>query len=232
MYTIKTHNIMNRLLLFIKRMFYKMGINISFVRKEEVRSAIEWNEVEVMNRYWSNKDLSKRFLSKDVLKRLQDTLGILRDHHVDLSGVSVMDVGCGNGLLLKILSENFQVSAQAGMEYAEAAIEVAMKLNPVPEYIVHDINEPYGDQYGAVICTEVIEHILYPDRAVRNLLAMVQDKGILLITVPNGRRDTFGGHINFWSPESWKVFIEQNSGGLKFSTGGVEDTLLYAIIHK
>jgi 2-polyprenyl-3-methyl-5-hydroxy-6-metoxy-1,4-benzoquinol methylase len=135
-------------------------------------------------------------------------------------------------LLLKFLSENFNISAQAGMEYAEAAIEVAQKLNPAPEYIVHDINQPYGVQYGAVICTEVIEHILHPEIAVRNLLNMVQDKGLLLITVPNGRYDTFAGHINFWSPESWNVFIQQNSGGLSFSTGGVEKTLLYAIIYK
>ena len=137
---------MNKLLLFIKRVLYKLGIDISFVRKEEVRSAIEMNDVEVMNQFWSTRELSNRFLSKDVLKRLQDTLDILRDNHIDLSGVSVMDVGCGNGLLLKILSENFPVSAQAGMEYAEAAIEVARKLNPVPEYIVHDINEPCGVQ--------------------------------------------------------------------------------------
>jgi 2-polyprenyl-3-methyl-5-hydroxy-6-metoxy-1,4-benzoquinol methylase len=223
---------MNKLLLFIKRVLYKLGIDISFVRKEEVRSAIEMNDVEVMNQFWSTRELSNRFLSKDVLKRLQDTLDILRDNHIDLSGVSVMDVGCGNGLLLKILSENFPVSAQAGMEYAEAAIEVARKLNPVPEYIVHDINEPYGVQYGAVICTEVIEHILYPARAVQNMLAMVQNKGILLITVPNGRIDTFAGHINFWSPESWNVFIEQNSGGLKFITGVVKNALQYAIIYK
>ena len=223
---------MKGILLFIKRVFYKIGIDIRFVRKEEVRSAIEMNEVDSMNKYWSTKELSDRFLSKDVIKRFQDTLSILKDHHIDLSGLSVIDVGCGNGLLLKFLSENFSISAQAGMEYAEAAIEVARKLNPVPEYIVHDINQPYGVQYGAVICTEVIEHILHPDKAVSNLLDMLQDKGMLLITVPNGRYDTFAGHINFWSPESWEAFVQQNSGGLEFRTGGVEKTLLYAIIYK
>jgi len=79
---------------------------------------------------------------------------------------------------------------------------------------------------------EVLEHILHPVTAFRNLLEIVMAKGILLITVPNGRYETFSGHINFWSPESWDVFISENSGGLKYSTGRIEKTLLYAIIYK
>lgn len=223
---------MKGLLLFIKKIFYKMGIDISFVRKEDINSAIEFNDVDSANKAWANKKISKGFLSKEVLLRFKETISILKEHDIDLSGKSVIDVGCGNGLLLKFLSDNFPVSSQVGMEYAAAAIEVASKVNPVPEYIVHDINHPYPKQYDAVICTEVIEHILHPAKAFKNLLDMVEDRGILCITVPNGRNDTFIGHINFWSPESWDVFIAENCGGLKFNTGGVEKTLLYAIIYK
>lgn len=223
---------MKGILLFIKKMFYKVGIDIRFVRKEDQRSAIEINDVDEVNKAWTTENLNERFQSKEVVQRLEDTLSILKEHGIDLSGKSIMDVGCGVGILLKFLSKNFAVTTQSGMEYSEAALEVAKKVNPVPEYIVHDINHPYSVQYGAVFCTEVIEHILHPAKAFRNLLALVQDKGILYITVPNGRYDTFTGHINFWSPESWDVFIADNSGGLKYSTGGVEKTLLYAIVYK
>ena len=118
------------------------------------------------------------------------------------------------------------------MEYAPAALEVAAKLNPAAEYIVHDINQPYPKRYGTVVCTEVLEHILSPAKAFRNMLELVLEGGVMLITVPNGRYDTFTGHINFWSPESWDAFIAENSGGLKYSTGKVEKTLIYAIIYK
>jgi 2-polyprenyl-3-methyl-5-hydroxy-6-metoxy-1,4-benzoquinol methylase len=223
---------MKGLLLFFKRVLYKIGIDIHFVRKEEERSAIEMNDVEVVNRAWSNRRVSQDFMSKPVLKRYQETLDILEKHAVDLSGKSVIDVGCGNGMLLKTLSEKYKIASQTGMEYAEAALQLATSVNPAANYVVHDINLPYKEQYDAVLCTEVLEHILHPANAFKNLLEMVLEDGILFITVPNGRVDTYSGHINFWSPESWDVFIAENSAGLRRSTGKAGNNLIYSIIYK
>lgn len=223
---------MKKLLLFIKSILYKLGVDISFVRKEEERSAIELNEVDASNENWSDEERSKLYLSKEVIKRYQETVSFLEEHAIDLSGKSIIDVGCGNGMLLKFIADNYNISSQTGMEYARAATEVAAKLNPAAEYIVHDINHPFPKRYDAVICTEVLEHILHPAKAFRNMLALVRKGGVMLITVPNGRYDTFTGHINFWSPESWDAFISENTDGLRYSTGKIEKTLVYAIIHK
>ena len=223
---------MKRLLLFIKGIFYKLGVDISFVRKEDERSAIEMNEADFSNNAWSDEKLSNRYLAKEVIKRYQETVSHFKDHAIDLSGKSLIDVGCGNGMLLKFIADNYNIPSQTGMEYAPAALEVAAKLNPAAEYVVHDINQPYPKRYGTVVCTEVLEHILSPAKAFRNMLEMVLDGGVMLITAPNGRYDTFTGHINFWSPGSWDAFIAENSGGLKYNTGKVEKTLIYAIIYK
>lgn len=223
---------MKSILLFLKKIFYTVGIDISFVRKEEVRSAIELNDVDTVNKAWSNKKISKQFLSKEVLARYNETLSILKDHSIELTGKSVIDVGCGNGMLLKFLADKFPISSQTGMEYAKAAVSVASKVNPAASYIVHDISFPFPSTYDVVFCTEVLEHILYPAKACKNLLDMVQEKGVLFITVPDGRIDTFSGHINFWSPESWEAFISENSGGLRYSTGEARKGLLYGIVYR
>ena len=55
------------ILLFVKNTLYKVGVDISFVRKEEQRSAIELNEVDTVNKAWSDQKISKKFLSKSVL---------------------------------------------------------------------------------------------------------------------------------------------------------------------
>ena len=223
---------MKSFLLFIKWIFYKIGIDISFVQKEETRSAIELNRVETVNKGWSEKKMIDKSFAKPVLARYAETLAILDGHGIKLSEKSVIDVGCGNGMLLKYFHDNCNISSQTGMEYAEAAIEVAKKVNPAASYIVHDITKPYIGRYDTVFCTEVLEHILYPANTFKNLLDMVVDGGILFVTVPNGRGDTFSGHINFWSPESWEVFIAENSDGLSFSTGESGKNLLYGIVRK
>lgn len=75
-----------------------------------------------------------------------------------------------------------------------------------------------------LFCTEVLEHLLFPDKALKNILKMIANNGTLLVTVPNGRTDTYKGHINFWSPESWKVFIETNCEGFSYDIGLTKDS--------
>jgi hypothetical protein len=63
----------------------------------------------------------------------------------------------------------------------------------------------YNFQLGAGI-----SHINKPDIAIHNLVDSLKKNGILYITVPDGRRDNFKGHIHFWSIESFKLLIDKN----------------------
>ncbi len=64
---------------------------------------------------------------------------------------------------------------------------------------------------------------MYPEVALKNIIDMMGKDSACLITVPNGRLDQYEGHINFWSPESWEVFIKSNSGGLHFKIGTINN---------
>jgi 2-polyprenyl-3-methyl-5-hydroxy-6-metoxy-1,4-benzoquinol methylase len=95
------------------------------------------------------------------------------------------------------------------------------------------VNNPWHEKYDFVLCTEVLEHLLHPEIALNNIMNMLEENGKALITVPNGRTDTFGGHINFWSPESWNVFIKKNSAGFYSETGLIHNNSAnYAILTK
>ncbi|MHC4917529.1 MAG: class I SAM-dependent methyltransferase, partial [Planctomycetota bacterium] len=69
-----------------------------------------------------------------------------------------------------------------------------------------------------------MEHLVDPAAAVENLLGMLESGGRLVLTVPDGREDSvpagsgsiesgsFSGHIHFWSPESWSIFLRTALG--------------------
>jgi transposase len=54
---------------------------------------------------------------------------------------------------------------------------------------------------------ETLEHLLRADLAVQKLAESAQK---IYLTVPEGRKDSFRGHINFWSKDSFTTFLETN----------------------
>lgn len=104
-------------------------------------------------------------------------------------GAEVLDVGCGNGVISRSLGEQgFNVK---GIDVSEKTIEKARMLNKFSnvrfdvvsaEQLVAD-----GHRYHAIICSEVLEHLNDPGKLLRVLHQSLQDNGILIVTVPNGK---------------------------------------------
>lgn len=101
----------------------------------------------------------------------------------------ILDVGCGNGVISRSLGQHgFRVK---GIDISEKAIEKARSLNTLPnvnfdvvsaEQLVAD-----GHRYQAVICSEVLEHLNDPGKLLKVLHESLDENGILIVTVPNGR---------------------------------------------
>jgi len=103
------------------------------------------------------------------------------------------------------------------------ALAIARSQLPEIDFQYLDVYKPTTAQFDVIFCVEVLEHLLYPDTALHNIVQMLAPNGVALLTVPNGRIDTFEGHINFWSPESWKVLLERNGESCDIDTGLLEE---------
>ncbi len=120
-------------------------------------------------------------------KRLQFILKQLQ-RHVSPQG-KVLDVGCGNGIMSKAIGQDgYQV---LGVDVSEKAIKKAKSGESQSnvdfrvvraEELVAD-----GSTYDAVICSEVLEHLPNPSPLLATLHALLSDRGVLVVTVPNGR---------------------------------------------
>lgn len=170
-------------------------------------SAFEYNKLENVNRLNSDKN---HFLdSMQIDSRFIEYIYPLIKANIKDRESSVLDVGCGTGILVnKLVLENISQYVY-GCDFSVEKIELCKEIYNNEDYFVHDIYAPLNDSYDVIICTEVLEHLKNPEDAVHNLLSFIKISGKLIISVPDGRKDVFSGHIHFWSPESFQIFIEK-----------------------
>jgi 2-polyprenyl-3-methyl-5-hydroxy-6-metoxy-1,4-benzoquinol methylase len=120
------------------------------------------------------------------IKRLNFITNTLKDKLP--KGSVVLDVGCGNGVISRSLGQlGYNV---LGIDVSEKAIDKARQLNPYPHVNFKVLSAEQlvaeGKQYDAVICSEVLEHLVHPESLLKTLKHSLSDQGILIVTVPNG----------------------------------------------
>jgi len=221
----------------IKRIIKKFGYTIH--KKNEykdkwvnVTNAIEHNSQTQIDNFFKDDSLLTNYINEERIEFYREVAGLAKEK-IFSPGQTVVDAGCGTGHLLYYLKEKLGFQKATGLDFSPEAIKIAKKLFPFFDFYEFDIYKGWNGKFDLVFCTEVLEHLLYPEEALVNLIAMMNENRKILITVPNGRNDTFGGHINFWSPESWEVFIKKNTQGLYTETGSLQNkNVNYAIIKK
>jgi len=105
----------------------------------------------------------------------------------------VLDVGCGDGLLCAYLASLGHKCL--GIDCSQKAIEVCRENVPNADFIqlfVEDMD--FKEEFDAVCCSEVIEHLKDPKLAVKKMWKAT--KHVLLITTPIGYALNCPLHLN------------------------------------
>ncbi len=111
-------------------------------------------------------------------------------------GIDVLDVGCGNGLLLGDIAQRFPgIGSLSGTDISEKALELAVVRLPKASFFRCDPQTedlPISKKFDIVTSCEVLEHIEDYRAALRRMIRAVKPGGHLLIAVPHSRKN--------WSP--------------------------------
>jgi 2-polyprenyl-3-methyl-5-hydroxy-6-metoxy-1,4-benzoquinol methylase len=121
------------------------------------------------------------------IKRLQFIINTLKENFP--KGAKVLDVGCGNGIISRgIGSHGYRVY---GIDISDKAIEKAKMLTKLENVTFDNISAEQlvadGNKYDAVICSEVLEHLNDPGKLLKVLYESLDNGGVLIVTVPNGK---------------------------------------------
>ncbi len=165
------------------------------------------------------------------LRFIMDAIESLReDQGKAPTDLSVLDVGCGTGIMvtLPLASLGYRVT---GVDPHAESIEAASRVNPYPNavFIQSDIDAlvATGERYDVVIAAEVLEHVANPAAFLRTSRRLLAPDGILILTTPNGygwfeweqflwERLGLGTFILWWH-ERWTRFTQWLKAPIKWA---------------
>lgn len=197
-----------------------------FIR--EIMPAVEKNrrsQIYPDPRFIENYFTPKRLGMSRVLLDTCEELGMIIDQK------EIIDIGCHAGYLLRLISQRYPAARLSGCDVYSDKVEMAKRACPKADVWQDQLNNLEAkSQYDIVFFIEVLEHVRDPEMVVKTLMKMKKPDGWLVMSVPDGREDTFpafsfyqdfdafGGHVNFWSPESWKEFLAKVGDGREILT--------------
>lgn len=168
------------------------------------------------------KHTSKNPIQKKLIENFFSTLVNLTRN---LDTKRILDVGCGEGFTLERFHKEHIGKTLEGIDFFTTAVKLGEKQFPyltLREGSIYDL--PYKDNaFDFVLCTEVLEHLKEPEKALEELRRVTSK--YLLLSVPNepifmlsnlirGKNlSRFGNdieHINHWSTFRFRKMVKSH----------------------
>lgn len=148
--------------------------------------------------------------SPAALHRRRTLLRLVRDHA--RSSRQMLEVGCGQGALLRDLAREFPASHVHGADVSRESLDRARAHCRQATLFELDLDSPYFDEQSAnyvgrfdlVLCSEVLEHLQNDRVALERLGTLLAPNGKLILSVPAGERTRFDraiGHLRHYTEE-------------------------------
>jgi 2-polyprenyl-3-methyl-5-hydroxy-6-metoxy-1,4-benzoquinol methylase len=95
------------------------------------------------------------------------------------------DVGCSTGYITDIISQILSPQKTLGIDFSQN-IKLAKKIYPNYAFEYFDLNKVtvISDKADFITCFETLEHVGDLDSAIKNLKELLNETGILVISVP------------------------------------------------
>lgn len=251
----------NRMLKYlIRKVFGLLGLSITRTKNMKTIDSFmctqEWldlssaiNEFFIRKRVgfsWESPQSVLGYLSPYRIRQYHSLTKTCDELNIQLSSSNVADVGTGVGYFLKHLHERYHPQELWGFDMKTDDLEIAAHLCPSAKLERKSFEDLPEGRFDVIFLMQVLEHVTAPIEVIQTIMKALRPGGCLIITVPDGRTDqliagefypsmkSYWGHINFWSIESWRIFMQMHFHDMLPITGAlpVETCNLFAILKK
>lgn len=110
---------------------------------------------------------------------------------------TVLDIGCGKGEHTKRFIEENKIVTAIDIDYRKSEY---FYHNKNVNVIIDDFNQyPFNQKFDCVWACHILEHQLNVNMFLKKIFNILNDEGILAITVPPAKLNVVGGHVSMWS---------------------------------
>lgn len=102
-------------------------------------------------------------------------------------GEKLLDIGCGDGIVGCFAGNGYRQIY--GVDVSDIALKIAEKRGVITRKMnVNNDALPYEDNFfDAITCLDVIEHVFEPVNLIKEILRVMKNRGVLIISTPNIR---------------------------------------------
>lgn len=104
--------------------------------------------------------------------------------HIQLSGLKVLDVGCGGGILSEALTK--AGATVTGLDAEADSIQTAINHAHKSELSIHYLCSPIEDYdsagFDVVVCMELLEHVQNPELVLQHCKRLLKPNGLLFLS--------------------------------------------------
>lgn len=144
------------------------------------------------------------------LSRSQLLTRIIKDNlRLPLKG-NFLDIGCNKGILINEFLKEYINWEFAGYDIDKSYSRHLFKLKNFTRFYSGDLNK-IKEKFDLITLVHTLEHIPIPDRALKKIVKLLSDKGLLVIQVPNLGENPFDllvfEHVSHFFPETLEQLL-------------------------